>query len=158
MRTQSPGVEIHPSALIGEGTKIWPLTQIREDVVIGRNCVIGRNVYIGPGVSIGDNCKIQNNALIYEPAFLENGVFVGPGVVLTNDKKPRAIKPDGRLKNKEDWEQVGVTIRVGAAIGANSVCIAPVIIGEWAVVGAGAVVTKDVEANTTVVGNPAAPR
>lgn len=151
------GVDIHPSAVIGQGTKIWDYTQIREKVVIGRNCVIGRNVYIGPGVVIGDNCKIQNNALIYEPALLEDGVFVGPAVVLTNDKNPRAINSNGQPKTIGDWVQVGVTIRNGAAIGANSVCIAPLEIGRWALVGAGSVVTKDVEANSVVAGNPAIP-
>lgn len=148
---------IHPSVRIGRGTKIWDFTQVRENVVIGNNCVIGRNVYIGPGVVIGNNCKIQNNALIYEPAILEDGVFVGPAVVLTNDKNPRAVNSDGSLKQGDDWEMVGVTLKSGSSVGANSVCIAPVVVGEWALVGAGSVVTKDVPARTTVVGNPAVP-
>lgn len=148
---------IHPSSTIGAGTKVWDFSQIRENVVIGENCVIGRNVYIGPGVVVGDNCKIQNNALIYEPAVLEDGVFVGPAAVLTNDKNPRAVNPDGTLKASADWEMVGVTVRRGAAIGANSTCIAPVEIGEWSLVGAGSVVTKDVAPGATVAGNPAKP-
>lgn len=152
------GPRIDASASIGPGTRIWDLTQIREHVVIGKDCVIGRNVYIGPGVIIGDNSKIQNNALIYEPAVLEDGVFIGPAVVLTNDKNPRAINEDGSLKGTSDWEMVGVKIRKGAAIGANSVCVAPVEIGEWSLVGAGSVVTKNVQAHTTVMGNPARPR
>lgn len=119
--------------------------------------MIGRNVYIGPGVVIGNNCKIQNNALIYEPAILEDGVFVGPAVVLTNDKNPRAVNPDGSLKLSSDWTMVGVTLKRGSAIGANSVCIAPVVVGEWALVGAGSVVTRDVPAGLTVIGNPASP-
>ena len=148
---------VHTSAKIGQTSKIWDYAQIRENVIIGENCVIGRNVYIGPGVIVGNNCKIQNNALIYEPAILEDGVFVGPAVVLTNDKNPRAVNSDGSLKQGNDWEMVGVTLKSGSSVGANSVCIAPVVIGEWALVGAGSVVTKDVPARTTVVGNPAAP-
>ena len=150
--------EVHETATIHVSTNIWDYTQIRENVTIGENCVIGRNVYIGPGVVIGNNCKIQNNALIYEPAVLEDGVFVGPAVVLTNDKHPRAVNEDGTLKQAVDWARVGVTIRKGAAIGANSVLVAPLEVGEWSTVGAGSVVTKDVLARTTVVGNPARPR
>lgn len=152
---EKPLTTIHPSAFIGENTKIWDFSQVRENVRIGKNCVIGRNVYIGPGVIIGDNCKIQNNALIYEPAIIEDGVFIGPAVVLTNDKNPRAVNSDGSLKSASDWEMVGVTIRTGAAIGANSTCIAPLEIGEWSLVGAGSVVTKNVAPNKTVAGNPA---
>jgi acetyltransferase-like isoleucine patch superfamily enzyme len=149
--------QIDPSARIGENTKIWDFSQVRENVVIGKNCVIGRNVYIGPGVIIGDNCKIQNNALIYEPAIIEDGAFIGPAVVLTNDKNPRAVNNDGSLKKTTDWEMVGVTVRKGASVGANSTCIAPVEIGEWSLVGAGSVVTRDVNPFTTVAGNPARP-
>ena len=148
---------IHSSVQLGEGTKVWGLAQIRENVIIGKNCVIGRNVYIGPGVKIGDNCKIQNNALIYEPAVIGNGVFIGPAAVLTNDRNPRAVNRDGSLKTALDWEMVGVTVQEGAAIGANATCIAPVVIGPWSLVGAGSVVTKDVPANATVAGNPARP-
>jgi UDP-2-acetamido-3-amino-2,3-dideoxy-glucuronate N-acetyltransferase len=148
-------VSIDRSSKIAPSTKIWDFSQIREGVVIGENCVIGRNVYIGPGVIIGDNCKIQNNALIYEPAVIEDGVFIGPGVVLTNDKNPRAINADGSIKTAADWQIVGVTVRLGASIGANSTCIAPVEIGKWALVGAGSVVTKNVPAHAIVAGNPA---
>jgi UDP-2-acetamido-3-amino-2,3-dideoxy-glucuronate N-acetyltransferase len=147
--------EVHDSASIAAGAKIWHYAQIREGASIGSNCVVGRGVYVGPGVQIGDNCKIQNYALVYEPARLEAGVFVGPAVVFTNDQFPRAINEDGSLKSGEDWEAVGVTVREGASIGARSVCIAPVTVGRWALVGAGSTVVKDVPEFALVVGNPA---
>jgi acetyltransferase-like isoleucine patch superfamily enzyme len=117
--------------------------------------VVGRGAYIGAGARLGDNCKIQNYALVYEPAALADGVFVGPAAVLTNDTYPRAINPDGSLKSGEDWEHVGVEIGRGASIGARAVCVAPVVIGPWAMVAAGAVVVKDVPAHALVVGVPA---
>ena len=147
--------EVHPSVQIPSSTRVWNYAQIREGVTIGENCIIGRNVYIGPGVSIGDNCKIQNNALIYEPAVIEDGVFIGPAVVLTNDKHPRAINLDGSIKSASDWDPVGVIVRKGASIGASSVCVAPVEIGEWSAVGANSVVSKNVSGGEMVVGNPA---
>lgn len=104
---------------------------------------------------MGDNCKVQNYALVYEPADLEAGVFIGPAVVLTNDTFPRAVSPDGSLKSAHDWEPVGVTIREGASIGARAVCVAPVTIGRWATVAAGAVVAKDVPDFALMVGVPA---
>jgi UDP-2-acetamido-3-amino-2,3-dideoxy-glucuronate N-acetyltransferase len=140
---------------VPESTKVWNYAQIRENVVIGENCVIGRNVYIGPGVVIGNNCKIQNNALIYEPAVIEDGVFIGPAVVLTNDRQPRAINRDGSLKGPSDWQRAGVVIRKGASIGASTVCVAPVDVGEWSVVGANSVLTRDAEAGVIYAGNPA---
>jgi UDP-2-acetamido-3-amino-2,3-dideoxy-glucuronate N-acetyltransferase len=153
-----PTAEVHPTAIVPASSKVWNFSQVREGVSIGENCTIGRNVYIGPGVTIGDNCKIQNNALIYEPAVIEDGVFIGPGVVLTNDKHPRAINRDGTIKSAMDWEAVGVTIRRGASVGANSVCVAPVELGEWSAVGANSVVSKAVLANEIVTGNPAKSR
>ncbi|KQM81589.1 acyltransferase [Agromyces sp. Leaf222] len=146
---------IDPSAAIGDGTSIWHLSQVRDHVVIGEECVIGRNVYLGPGVVLGDRCKVQNNALVYEPARLEDGVFIGPGVVLTNDEFPRAVNPDGTIKSAEDWTAVGVTVRRGASVGARAVCVAPVEIGEWSLIAAGAVVTRNVPAYALVVGVPA---
>ncbi|MDN5790880.1 MAG: N-acetyltransferase [Micrococcales bacterium] len=140
---------------IGEGSKIWHLAQVREGARLGRSCVIGRGAYIGPGVSLGDNCKVQNYALVYEPAVVEDGAFIGPAVVFTNDYFPRSIAPDGTLKTGDDWEAVGVTVRRGASIGARAVCVAPVTIGRWALVAAGAVVTADVPAFALVAGVPA---
>lgn len=147
--------EVSPEASIGDGTSVWHLAQVREDAVVGQGCIIGRGAYIGSGVRLGDHCKVQNHALVYEPAVLADGVFIGPAVVLTNDTFPRAINPDGSRKSADDWEPVGVTIGRGAAIGARAVCVAPVTIGAWATVAAGAVVTKDVPDHALVAGVPA---
>ena len=147
--------EISDSAQIGDGSQVWNLTQVRDGVKIGSACVIGRSVYIGPGVRIGNNCKIQNNALVYDPAVLDDGVFIGPGVILTNDRVPRAVTPDGDLKSAADWDPVGVRIGTGASIGAGSVCVAPISIGAWAMVAAGSTVIRDVPDHALVAGNPA---
>lgn len=151
----APTADVDDRADVGAGTKVWHLAQIREDAVVGRDCVIGRGAYVGPGVRLGDNVKLQNYALVYEPAQLADGVFVGPAAVLTNDEYPRAVTPDGRLKGGDDWTAVGVTIETGAAIGARAVCVAPVRIGRWALVAAGAVVTRDVPDFALMVGVPA---
>ena len=147
--------DVDASATIGDGSKIWHLSQIRDGVVLGENCIVSRGAYIGSGVKIGNNCKIQNYALVYEPAVLGDGVFIGPAVVLTNDHYPRAINPDMSLKSGSDWDAVGVTIGDGASIGAQSVCVAPVTIGAWALVAAGSVVVKDVPEFALVAGSPA---
>lgn len=150
-----PSAEVDASAVIGDGTRLWHLSQVREEAVVGTGCIIGRGAYVGPGVRIGNRCKIQNHALIYEPAVLEDGVFVGPAVVLTNDTFPRAVTETGELKTADDWDAVGVTVRTGASIGARAVCIAPVTVGRWAMVAAGAVVTRDVPDFALVAGTPA---
>lgn len=147
--------DVDPSAAIGEDSVIWHLAQIRDYVTVGAGTIVGRGAYVGSGVTVGRNCKIQNYALVYEPAFLADGVFVGPAVVLTNDTFPRAINADGSLKSAHDWEPVGVTVLQGASIGARAVCVAPVTIGRWATVAAGAVVTRDVPDYALVVGVPA---
>ena len=147
--------EVSESAQIGEGVSIWQHVHVRENAKIGENSIIGRGVYIGDGVQIGSNCKIQNYSLIYEPAKLEDGVFIGPEVVLTNDEYPRAINPDGTLKSSSDWKPVGVTIKYGASIGARSVCVAPVEIGEWSLIAAGSTVVKNVPAFALMAGSPA---
>jgi UDP-2-acetamido-3-amino-2,3-dideoxy-glucuronate N-acetyltransferase len=153
--TVAPTADVDARAEIGAGTRIWHLAQIREDASIGLDCNIGRGAYVGPGVVVGDKVKLQNHALVYEPARLGDGVFIGPAAVLTNDEYPRAVTPDGRLKSGDDWTAVGVSIREGAAVGARAVCVAPVTVGRWALVAAGAVVTKDVPDFALVVGVPA---
>lgn len=147
--------DVSPDANVGKGSKVWHLAQVRENVRLGANCIVGRGAYVGTGVVVGANSKIQNYALVYEPAVLGEGVFIGPAVVLTNDTYPRSITPEGDLKSAHDWVPVGVTVERGAAIGARAVCVAPVTIGAWATVAAGAVVTKDVPPYALVAGVPA---
>ena len=147
--------DVDPRAKVGPGSMVWHLAQIREYAQVSGGCIVGRGAYIGPGVIVGRNCKIQNFALVYEPALLEDGVFVGPAVVFTNDSYPRATTPDGRVKTNDDWTAVGVTVRTGASIGARAVCVAPITIGRWALVAAGAIVTRNVPDYAMVVGSPA---
>lgn len=150
-----PTADVALDACLGAGTVVWHLAQIREGACLGESCVVGRGAYVGSGVRIGAGCKLQNYALVYEPAILDDGVFIGPAAVLTNDRYPRAITPDGRPKQAKDWQPVGVTVRRGASIGARAVCVAPVTIGAWALVAAGAVVVSDVPDFALVAGSPA---
>lgn len=147
--------DVHETADIGDGSAVWNLTQVRAQARIGAECNIGRGVYVGEGVVVGDCCKVQNSALLYEGTVLGDGVFVGPAVVFTNDEFPRAVTTEMRPKTTEDWDLVGVTVGDGASLGARSVVIAPAHVGEWALVGAGAVVTTSVPAFALVVGSPA---
>jgi acetyltransferase-like isoleucine patch superfamily enzyme len=146
---------ISPDAIVSPSAHVWDYSQIRENARIDENTIIGSYVYIDANVRIGKNCKVQNRALIYDPAIIHDGVFIGPGVILTNDKNPRSISGSGEIKSAKEWDKVGVEIFQGAAIGSGAICIAPVKIGKWALVGAGAVVTKDVKDFALVVGNPA---
>lgn len=150
-----PTARVSDQAEIGGGTKIWMEVQIRENVRIGRNCIVGRNTYIENGVTLGNNCKVQNNALLYHAATLEDGVFIGPGAILTNDKVPRAVNPDGTLKGAEDWHAGHIYIGRGASVGAGATVLTDLTIGEWAMIGAGALVTQDVPSHALVVGVPA---
>ena len=153
----SPLAVVEPGAIIGQGSAIWEFSKVRSGAVIGKNVTIGMNVYIGPGVTIGPNCKIQNGAMIYDPASIGSGVFIGPGVILTNDKNPKATGPSGDKLGPDDWTRVSVVIEDGASIGAGAICVAPITIGKDCLIGAGAVVTRDVPAGGTWMGIPAKP-
>ena len=150
-----PSAEVSDQAAIGPGTRIWHQAQVRERARLGANCIVGKGAYIDFDVSIGDNVKVQNGVYVYHGVTVEDGVFLGPGVILTNDKLPRAINPDGSLKSDDDWEVSSTLIGRGASIGAGGVVLPGVTVGEFAMVGAGAVVTRDVPAHGLVYGNPA---
>ena len=141
---------IDKNVIIGEDTKIWAFTHICSGATIGNNCVIGEGVHIGPNVVIGNNCKIQNHSLLYEGVVLENNVFFGPNTITTNDYLPQVggdWKVNGRFKK--------TSFKEGCSIGANTVIVCGVTIGEYAFVGAGSVVTKDIPSKSTAYGNPA---
>ncbi len=144
----------HPTAIIdgnvsiGEGSKIWHFVHIMPTATIGNNCILGQNVFVGKKVTIGNNVKIQNNVSVYEGVILEDDVFVGPSAVFTNVKYPRAF-----IEQKHNFLQT--LVKKGATIGANATIVCGVIIGEYAFIGAGSVITKDVKPFALVVGNPA---
>jgi acetyltransferase-like isoleucine patch superfamily enzyme len=150
-----PTADVSPQAEVGPGTRIWHQAQVRERARIGTNCIVGKGVYIDFGVHIGDNVKIQNGVFVYHGVTIEDGVFVGPRVCFTNDMFPRAITPDGMLKSDADWEVGTILIRYGAALGAGAIILPNVTVGRFALVGAGAVVTRDVPDQGLVLGNPA---
>lgn len=133
-------------AHVGDGTRIWHHAQVRDTAYIGKDCVIGKGVYVDRGVRIGDRCKLQNGVNIYNGVILGDEVFVGPNVTFTNDKHPRAVG---------DWTITPTIVESGVAIGAGAVIVCGVTLGMGCRIGAGAVVTKDVEPNACVVGNPA---
>ena len=147
--------DVDERATLGPGTTVWHLAQIREHARLGVGCIVGRGAYVGPGVVIGSNVKLQNYALVYEPARLEDDVFIGPAVVLTNDRNPRSVDVSGKLKRPDDWDASGVIVRQGASLGARVVVVPGCVIGRWALVGAGAVVTRDVPDYALVAGVPA---
>lgn len=134
---------------IGDGSRIWHFCHIQSGACIGERCVIGQNVNISNNVKIGNGVKIQNNVSVYEGVEIEDDVFCGPSCVFTNDLTPRAKYPKGRENYKK------TIVRHGATIGANATIVCGHEIGEWSMVAAGAVVTKDVPPYTLVGGNPA---
>ncbi|MDR1882792.1 MAG: N-acetyltransferase [Prevotella sp.] len=139
---------IDPGAAIGEGTLIWHFSHIMSGSVIGRRCTIGQNVVISPGVVLGDGVKVQNNVSVYTGVVCEDDVFLGPGCVFTNIPNPRSAIPRKHLYEK-------TLVKKGATIGANATVLCGQTVGQYALVGAGAVVTKDVPPYALVVGNPA---
>lgn len=151
---------IHPTALvetkqIGCGTRIWAFTHVLTGVSIGACCNVGDHCYIESGVMVGDNVTIKNGNHIWEGVTLEDGVFVGPSVVFTNDLYPRSPRlPEARARYLNRQWLIPTRVRVGASLGAGAIILAGTTIGEFALIGAGAVVTKDVPAHAIVVGNP----
>ena len=142
-----PTSEVDDSASIGKGTKIWNQAQVRNDAVIGENCIISKNVYIDEHVIIGNRVKIQNNVNVYHGVTVEDDVFLGPSMTFTNDMYPRAFNSNWRISE--------TLIKKGASIGANATIRCGITVGEYATVGSGSVVTKNVRPYALVVGNPA---
>lgn len=139
--------DVHEGAQIGAGTRIWQFCYIMEDVQIGKNCNIGAYVFVESGVRIGDGVKVKNNVALYKGVELENDVFVGPNAVFTNVPNPRSF-----IERKTEFKPT--IVKRGASIGANATIVCGLTIGEYALIGAGCVVTKDVPAHALVVGNP----
>ncbi len=150
-----PTAQVHDSAVLGDGVKIWNWVQVRERAQIGCNVILSKGVYVDFDVHIGDNCKVQNHVSVFHGVTLGKGVFVGPHVCFTNDKIPRAINPDGSQKAADDWIVGAIHVGDGASIGANATVLPGVTIGRFALIGSGSVVTKDVPDFGMVVGNPA---
>ena len=145
--------QAHPTAVIdggseiGNGTKIWHFSHIMSGAMIGENCNIGQNVVVSPKVSLGNNVKVQNNVSIYTGVTCEDDVFLGPCCVFTNILNPRSF-----ISRKDEF--IPTLIKRGASIGANATILCGITIGEYAMIGAGAVVTKDVPPFALIVGNP----
>jgi UDP-2-acetamido-3-amino-2,3-dideoxy-glucuronate N-acetyltransferase len=146
-------VFVHETAIIeagvslGDGTHVWHHAQVREGAVIGRDCSLGKNVFVDQGVRIGDRVRIANNVSVYRGVTLSDDVFVGPSAVFTNDRRPRS--------HGYDWEETPTRVRRGASVGANATILCGIELGEWCMVGAGAVVTHDVADWQLVLGTPA---
>jgi len=139
---------VDEGASIGAGTRIWHFTHVSRGSTIGAACVLGQNVFIGPGVEIGDGVKIQNNVSVYAGVTIANDVFLGPSCVFTNVLTPRA-----HVERKDEFAPTPVGR--GVTVGANATIVCGHSLGEYALVGAGAIVTKDVPAHAVMVGNPA---
>jgi len=146
---------VSDEAKIAKGVKIWHQSQIREGASVGENTIIGKGVYIDKNIKIGKNSKIQNYASIYYKTTIEEGVFIGPYVCMTNDKYPRAVNPKMKIKKETNWKPGNTIIKKGAAIGAGVIVLPDIVIGKFAMIGAGSVVTKNVPDYTLYFGNPA---
>jgi UDP-2-acetamido-3-amino-2,3-dideoxy-glucuronate N-acetyltransferase len=156
-----PTARVHASAeleagvSVGARTSVWNRAVLRNGASLGAECIVGRDAFIDEGVQIGDRVKIQNGALVYHGVTVGNGVFIGPGAILTNDRFPRAITPTGELARGDDWTVSPIELRDGCSIGAGAVVVAGTVVGRFATVGAGAIVTRDVPDYALVAGNPA---
>ncbi|MEA3053666.1 MAG: UDP-2-acetamido-3-amino-2,3-dideoxy-glucuronate N-acetyltransferase [Sphingomonadales bacterium] len=144
-----PTANVDPRAKIGPGSRIWINVQVREKAEIGSGCILSKDVYVDYEVRIGDRCKVQNSVSLYHGLTVGNDVFIGPNATFTNDRVPRAFNAD--------WTVTRTVIEDGASIGANATILCGVTIGEYAMVAAGSVVTRDVAPFTLVMGNPARP-
>src|SRR5262249_36425857 len=147
--------DIEADVTIGPGTSIWNRAQVRRGARLGAETIVARDVFIDEDVVIGDRVKVQNGALIYHGVTVDDGVFIGPGAILTNDRYPRAITSTGDLARADDWTVSAIRLEHGCSIGAGAVIVAGVTVGSFAMVGAGAVVTRDVPNYALVVGSPA---
>lgn len=145
--------EVASGAKIGPRTKIWHNSQIQKDAIIGKNCTLGHNCFVASGAKLGDNVKLESNIDVWDLVNLENYVFIGPSAVFTNDLDPRAKYPKSKYPQYGQWSPTRV--KEGASIGANATIICGNTIGKWAMVGAGAVVSRDVADYALVVGVPA---
>jgi acetyltransferase-like isoleucine patch superfamily enzyme len=150
-----PSAEVEPGAEIGAGTRIWHQAQVRKGARVGAECVIGKGVFVDVEVQVGDRCKLQNWVVLTRGSRLDAGVFIGPTSCLLNDLQPRAINPDGSLKGDADWTMRPAHLCEGASLGGGVQILPGVTVGRFALVGAGAVVTRDVPAHGLVIGNPA---
>ena len=140
---------VDDGCLIGEGTKIWHFSHVQTGAVIGKNCSLGQNVNVANNVVIGNNVKIQNNVSIYEGVEMEDYVFCGPSMVFTNIKVPRSEFPQ---RGSEYYSKT--LVKKSASIGANATIVCGLTIGKYALIGSGAIVTKDVPDHALIVGNP----
>jgi acetyltransferase-like isoleucine patch superfamily enzyme len=152
-----PTAEVSETARVGRGTKIWNEAQVRDGAVVGSDCILGKGVFVDIDVWIGDRCKLENGVNCFHGSRVEDGVFLGPGSQLLNDRRPRATTPSGTLKAPADWIVSGVTVREGASIGGAAIVLPGVVVGRWAMVGAGSVVTRHVADHLLVFGKPARP-
>lgn len=148
------GYTVHPTAIIdegaeiGKGSRVWHWVHICGQATIGRDVSLGQNVFVGNKVTIGDNCRIQNNVSVYDNVTLEEGVFCGPSMVFTNVYNPRSL-----VERKNEYRDT--LVKKGATLGANCTIVCGVTIGEFAFIGAGAVINKDVKSYALMVGVPA---
>ncbi len=145
--TIQPTSVVDKTAIIGDGTRVWNFVHVREKAEIGKECVLADYVYVGRKVRIGNSVKLENRATVYEGVTIEDNVFVGPHVTFTNDLYPRSFN--------KDWKILPTLVKEGGSIGAGTVIVCGVTIGEYALIGAGSVVTENIPSHALAYGNPA---